>query len=273
MALKSILVYFDERRDMASTMAVARELASRHDAHLTAAYVAPYMNPAMFVDGYMPVTTMDAMNESAEQQAAAARAAFESHMQGHEGRHEWRELDGMPDSEIARASYLADLTIMGQTRENNERTGSHGIENAIIVGAGCPVLMVPYIGTHDALGKSVSIAWNETRESSRALHDALPLLTAADKVDVVSVRPAGSDTDPVAGVIDYLEKHGITASNTRLVEDKVPVGTMLLNHVCDNGSDLLVMGAYGHSRVREMMLGGATRDILRHMTVPILFAH
>jgi nucleotide-binding universal stress UspA family protein len=114
------------------------------------------------------------------------------------------------------------------------------------------------------------VAWNATRQAARAVHDAMPFLEAAAKVTALTIN---ADEDPAADLARHLARHGVKAEASTLKSDDVEVGALLLSRAADLSADLLVMGAYGHSRLREVVLGGATREIFRSMTVPVLMAH
>jgi nucleotide-binding universal stress UspA family protein len=139
------------------------------------------------------------------------------------------------------------------------------------------VLIVPYAGHFDNVGRRVLIAWNATREAARAVSDAMPLLTSAELVTVPPIDPRegphGHGELPGADIGLHLARHGVKAQIERTVSAGMPVGEVLLSRVADLGADLIVMGAYGHSRAREVLLGGATRSVLRSMSVPVLMSH
>jgi len=127
------------------------------------------------------------------------------------------------------------------------------------------------------IGKCVLVAWDASREAARAVADAMPLLAAADAVIVLAVDPQpgpdGHGEIPGADIALHLARHGVKAQIERTVSAGVPIGELLLSRAADLGADMLVMGAYGHSRVRELLLGGATRSILASMTIPVLMSH
>jgi nucleotide-binding universal stress UspA family protein len=147
----------------------------------------------------------------------------------------------------------------------------------VALASGRPVLIVPYAGHFDNVGRRVLIAWNATREAARAVSDAMPLLTSAELVTVLTIDPRegphGHGELPGADIALHLARHGVKAQIERTVSAGMPVGEVLLSRVADLGADLIVMGAYGHSRAREVLLGGATRSVLRSMTVPVLMSH
>jgi len=145
----------------------------------------------------------------------------------------------------------------------------------LALGVGRPVLIVPRYGTFETVGERVLVAWNGSREATRAVHDALPLLKLASSVTVLSIDPEHDTGDriPGADIALHLARHGVAAEGMSTVGLDISVGDLLLSRAADLGADLIVMGAYGHSRVRELVLGGATRHILQHMTVPVLMSH
>jgi nucleotide-binding universal stress UspA family protein len=137
--------------------------------------------------------------------------------------------------------------------------------------------VVPYIGAATPPGKRVIVAWNGGREAARAVNDALPLLVAADQVDVVCVNPGRGEEDdadlPGADLCLHLARHGVKAEAQELVASDIEAGDLLLSRAADSGADLIVMGAYGHARWREVVLGGVTRQLLNQMTVPVFMSH
>jgi nucleotide-binding universal stress UspA family protein len=134
--------------------------------------------------------------------------------------------------------------------------------------------MVPYAGRFPDAGQRVLVAWNASREAARAVTDALPLLSRAERVEVVAFDSTGDHGEvPGADIALFLSRHGVKASAARQSAPGVDVGSQILSRAADVDADLIVMGAYGHSRLRELALGGATRSMLDAMTVPVLMAH
>jgi nucleotide-binding universal stress UspA family protein len=146
----------------------------------------------------------------------------------------------------------------------------------VVMGAGRPVLLIPYAGTFERCGESVLISWNASREAARAVADALPLLKRAREVNIVSFNPAeGGDWGEIPGadIGLWLARHDVRVTVHQCRSKEIDIGNQLLSRAADFGSDLIVMGAYGHSRAYELMLGGVTRTLLRSMTVPVLMSH
>jgi nucleotide-binding universal stress UspA family protein len=148
----------------------------------------------------------------------------------------------------------------------------------VVLDAGKPVLIVPYLGHFDHVGKKPLVAWNAAREAALAVFESLPVLQRADSVDVVSFeRRRDEERQPDEfereAMSRYLGRHGVKASVKRDVVPDSNVGDLILSRAADAGADAIVMGAYGHSRLRERVLGGATRRVLESMTVPVMMSH
>jgi nucleotide-binding universal stress UspA family protein len=156
--------------------------------------------------------------------------------------------------------------------------GTNGLRpGEVVLAAGTPALLVPYAGEFAELGRRVLIAWNGTREAARALHDAMLLIEGAEAVTVLEIDPPDDDEgDPdlrASHVIAALKRRGVAAKAETTVSDGTPVADIILSLAADLTADLVVMGAWGHSRLREFVLGGASRGILKEMTVPVLMSH
>jgi nucleotide-binding universal stress UspA family protein len=191
---------------------------------------------------------------------------------------EWRAREGDAGEVALLHARYADLAIVGQADPDSDGLGStEDLPVRVVMGAGRPVLVVPYAGKFATVGRRVLVAWNAGREATRAVNDALPLLEGASRVTVLAVNPRGGIHGhgelPGADIALHLARHGVRAEASALTSDDVEIGALLLSQAADLDADLIVMGAYGHSRLRELMLGGATREILRSMTVPVLLSH
>jgi nucleotide-binding universal stress UspA family protein len=205
-------------------------------------------------------------------------AAFEAELERHGIVGEWR-VDRTPSAQDAmiHARY-ADLVIVGQHDPQTGRSSFATLSVAdLALVAGRPVLVVPHAGRFATIGERVIVAWNGSREATRAVHDALPLLRAAKSVSVFSIAAQAGESPesrwPGADIAAHLSRHGVPVTTQHTIADPVSVADALLNSASDDGADLIVMGAYGRSQLRELVLGGVTRDVLRMMTVPVLLSH
>jgi nucleotide-binding universal stress UspA family protein len=168
---------------------------------------------------------------------------------------------------------MFDLVIVGQTDPENGEYDDLIVESALF-DSGRPVIVAPYIQKDPLKLDRVVVCWDAGRTAARAVADAMPLLERADKVNVISVsqRPGSDQEIPGVDVAEHLARHGVNVEVQRIVSD-IDVAASILSCAADSATDLLVMGAYGHSRLREFILGGVTRGILQSVTVPVLMSH
>lgn len=276
MSLKDILVYMDGSREAPATLAAACTLARSHDAHLTGLAV----DGPPEIPGYaaieIPPSALEIIEAQRKEAAARARDMFDKAVAaaGITSRSRWSLARGMPLESLSLRSRYADLVVVSQSdAERQQNTANEELVDDLILVSGRPILVIPYIGAPANIGKKVLVAWNASREAARAVADAMPILQAAESVEVFAVEPNGIGDVPGADIAEHLARHGVNASANKTTGLDIDVGDVLLNQIADSGADLIVMGGYGHSRMRELVLGGATRHILQHMTVPALFSH
>lgn len=177
----------------------------------------------------------------------------------------------IPLQRLERSALSRDLVVLGQHEPGEVGSLTH--PEAVILACGRPALVVPYVGAFDHVGRKVLIAWNGRREAARAAHDALPLMAASESVTVLSVDADQETTQIGDELVGNLGRHGVKASRDSALSLESSIAEVILSRAADLSSDLIVLGCYGHSRMRELVLGGVTREILRSMTVPVLMAH
>jgi nucleotide-binding universal stress UspA family protein len=214
-----------------------------------------------------------------EQHARAATQQFETaaRQQGYV-RIESRVSSADQISAITLNARYADLVVIGQKNPaDSVLSGSLVNPGNVVLACPRPVLVIPYIGAPAGFGNHILIAWNGSRESCRAVTDALPLLKLAGRVTVMAVDPRISNSAhgaaPGADLAKFLASHDVKVTAQPDYSDVDDAGVELLSRAADLGADLLVMGAYGHTRTREWVLGGVTRTILASMTIPVLMSH
>jgi nucleotide-binding universal stress UspA family protein len=281
MPLKDILVHLDATPAATVRLDLAATLARRHDAHLTALFVVDIGLPMLAMadpgGGAALAELMEQMRAATLEDGAIAQAAFRERLRRDALRGEWRQAEGMLREQVALHARYADLAIIGQDDPATGVPGSAGLAGDILFAAGRPVLVVPYAGRFETLGHRILVGWNASREAARAVNDALPLLTAAAGVCVLVANPRGGQDghgeEPGADIALHLARHGVSVSVEHRAAPDIPDADLLLNHAADMSADLLVVGAYGHSRLREFVLGGVTRSLLTQMTVPVLMSH
>jgi nucleotide-binding universal stress UspA family protein len=269
MALADILVHIDNTPNCAARLKVALKLAKRHQSSLTGLYVISH-------------TFYEPRHGLAEVAEEAARNIFDQHTKDAGIPINWLCVDwsviGVSVSEIINHhAHYTDLVVVGQT---NPDTAEHHIPadlpERIVAGAGRPVLIIPFTGTFPHVGNKILVAWKAGRESTRAVNDALPFLKTANKVTLLAVNSFdhyGDDESLCADIGDHLARHGIMTSPERVMTAGLTIGDTMLNRACDEGFDLLVMGAYAHTPQGTLVLGEVARHLLKHMTIPVLMSH
>jgi nucleotide-binding universal stress UspA family protein len=271
MSIKSILVHVDTAPQCDARVALAAAVAKRLAADLSAVFALPSPEVATWADG---PTLVELERELVELEAAAVKAEdqFMDVLRKHGLRGGWLLERNSAEISVIRRSRAADLVVLGQ--RDPERPQALDAPENVIMACGCPVLMVPYIGSYAKVGDRPVVAWNDSRESRRALHDALPLMTGVRPATIIWVEP---DPDQgkaaISDLVEYLDRRGLKAESELVSNTELTPAEEVLARAADLGADLIVMGAYGHSRLREFVLAGMTRDILRQMTVPVLMAH
>ena len=277
MALKDILVHVDNSRSCSARLETAFALARFHDAHLIGLYVNQGPMLPKFAEASAGEELLKELEDTLRQRAAEAETLFKRISQQQEIVTEWRYVEGDAVATLNLHSRYADLIIMGQGEGDDPRPRGGGLAIKVLMESGRPILLTPYLSTLKTIGKRVLVAWNVRREAVRALNDALPVLEKAERVNVLSINPPsgtmGDGDIPSADICLHLARHGVRAEAQHVRAEDIDVGNLLLSHATEQGADLIVMGAYGHSRLRDFVLGGATRHILEHMTVPVFLSH
>lgn len=277
MSYKTIVVHCDTAKAVDKRLDVAADLATRFGSTLVAVHArAPFEVPSIDVS-VDPTPFIQAYEKSSKADQESAHAAFDKALKGKHLPAEWRPMDGFAEEVLATNARYADLLVVGQSNEDEITPTPGDLPESIAISTGRPVLVVPHAGTPRRPGKTVMLCWNASRESALAATEALPFLQAAEKVIILIVDPHesanGHGEEPGADVATWLARHGVKATVQREVAADVDVGNVILSRAADYDVDLIVMGVYGHSRVREWMLGGASRTMLASMTVPVLMAH
>lgn len=275
---KDLLIEIDGSESCSKRIDYAIQLCRHFNAHLTGVYLISAFMPPPAVGAYMTREMENQIHAGEMERAESALDGFRQAAMAVDLAFDARTDKG-PVHEHARIlsqhGRYADLTIIGQPNPD-DGDGTRLDPGDVVLAAGAPVVVVPHIGAPSTSAERVMIAWNASRESARAVRDAMPLLEKAKVVDVVCFEPDGVPGHgelPGADIGLHLSRHGIEIDVQILQGQGIDVGSALLSHIADRGSDALVMGAYGHSRLREAVLGGATRTILQSMTVPVLMAH
>ena len=275
MVFKDILVYVDATKSTAACLDVATKLAEANDAHLTALHVTP---PPFAIGDFGPGGAAEVIRWQEEQTLqVAARAEKEvAAARQRSGRDiEWRRAAGEILPTVRLHGHYSDIVVVSQRGRDDEPISVDLLPETVVMGCGRPALIMPVYGNFPRLGERVLVAWNRTHEATRAVHDALPILRRAQTVQILEVNPPSSREPHIAGVdiALHLARHGVKAEVEAATVSDIDTAATILSRAADLGSDLLVMGAYGHSRLREFTFGGVTRHMLQHMTLPVLMSH
>ena len=299
MALRDILVCTDGTTAGEVRFQLALNLAQASKAHLTSIYalraargsvdppagvgipptvfgpVSPEGARAMErqpISAAAPVASVPSEGERAD--TVEERFREELQLRGLDG--EWLILDHTDLTKLIELAEAADLAILGQHTGDNSDGVTWLRPDNVVTAVGRPVLVVPYAGTFALVGTRVLIAWDGTREAN-ALHDALPLIGNAEAVTVMHVGTHEADLDRarprLERVVRHLQRHGVKAQPEETLCGDITISDVLLSRTADLGADMIVAGAYHHSQLREALLGGVSRDLLDHMTVPVLMSH
>jgi nucleotide-binding universal stress UspA family protein len=276
MTYKTILVHLDDGKRAALRLEIAIRLARRFEAHLVGLHaltVAPLPSYAIAEGGQ---TVIELQRRVAAEAAQRGEAMFRRAVDGAGlSGAEWRASPNDAGGVVPVHARYADLVVIGQPNGDDGSGVEPVFAHRLVMAVGRPVLAIPYAGKFDTLGKRVLVAWSATRESMRAVTDSIPMLRGADEVNVVTVNAEGGPHGDVPGadIALYLARHGVRVKVANVRGAEIDTGSQLLSYAADLSSDLIVMGAYGHARVAELVLGGVTRTIFGAMTVPVLMSH
>lgn len=274
---KQLLVHLDASDPAAGRLRAARGIAAQAGGAVAALYAASpaYVDLAYATD--MAPAIVDGLAEIDAERIARAKAGFDAELRTAGPVATWAEASDVPIIDVfARQALHADLLVLGQVDPKAPPAGvPNDFAQAVVMASGKPALIIPHIGWDRPIGDVAAIAWKESRESARAVAASLPLLRRARQVHVLTwgepaesrVRGEGLDLNR------FLRLHGIEAQWHAGGPEPQAIGELLLSRAFDLDADLMVMGCYGHSRARELVLGGASRTVLGSMTLPILMAH
>jgi nucleotide-binding universal stress UspA family protein len=277
MTYKTILVHIDSGHRCRARVDIAIGLARRFDAHLIGLNALSPVSLPGYVRaevGGMPIAEIQ--KRYADEQVARAMKVFDDAVAAAGlASAEWRTTETDAVDAVALHGRYADLVVLGQPEPGEETGVRRDFAEQVTLEAGRPVLMIPYAGSFTGVGKRVLVGWNASREATRAITDAMPLLVQADSVEIIVINPKPWEhgASPGSDLALYLARHGVRVEVRVDDASGVDEGGEMLSRAADFGADLIVMGAYGHSRFRELVMGGASRTIIDSMTVPVLLSH
>ncbi|WP_144156212.1 universal stress protein [Paraburkholderia sp. BCC1885] len=278
MSYKTIVVHLDTSRHAHARLEMALQLAKHFGAHLVGVFAVFNPDPRAFYVMAGSAEYFAAQDHLRLERSGALERLFHAELKRAELAGEWVAVDQAANLTVPHRGHYADLVIAGQEDPHDPESyvGDYFSES-LVMSAGRPVLLAPYAANAAAPGGHVMVCWDGSREATRVVHDALPFMRTARLTTIVSVNgePGQSRVRiPGADIATVIARHGIRVEvkNLDLPAGRA-VGDMLLSQANTLGADLLVMGAYGHARWQELVMGGATRTILKSMTLPVLMSH
>ncbi|MFY3434543.1 MULTISPECIES: universal stress protein [Achromobacter] len=276
---RRITVHLDHGFDCARRTALALGLAKRHKAELVGVYASSAPPQYYYGESVMMSRTLNIMKNLQAQNRGAVQNAFLEAAAAADVPAVVRAGESSPSATVALHGRTSDLIIVSQqNRDDVEAAHENEFVEQTLLTAGRPVMVLPSSGDFPVVGDRVLLCWDGSREAARALADAAPLLQGASHVVVLTMDEGAAtrnvESIPFEDLATYCVAHGIPApDHVRRDIKGVGVGSTILNAAADYSADLIVMGAYGHSKFREWAMGGATASILKSMTVPIMFSH
>lgn len=277
---KTILAVARDPGKAEALFAQAFELAGRWDGHVTGMYAAQPIAIHPALRGRQLDEWIESRVREQAETAAKVKAAFDAATRSAGGNAEWRNEDAAVTPDTRRSldfARCADITLICRSRGDSDFMDPDLTLEDLLIGSGRPVLMLPGTATATALGQRIVIAWNGSREAARAVQDAMPLLITAPTGSIQIICPGETGKSgmlPVgADLAESLSRHGVSARVETLDKRHINAGPDVLAKAEELGADLLVMGAWGHSRLREFVLGGATDTALRESSIPVLMSH
>ena len=277
MSYKTILVHITSDSRCLERLDIAAQLAKSFDGSLMAIHALFPFNPPGYIVPQMGAEVMVVQKSRALGLLDKTEESLREHLTSRAFTRpvEWHKELNDPFVALCDHVKYADLAVVGQSEPDDDSGSPMDLPERFLLAGGRPVLIIPKSGHFSTMGHTILIAWNASREATRAVTDALPLLKRADKVQLLSVEPEHDDSisDSCKQMANYLARHGVKLEIYRSPGGEIDIGNDILSRAADLGADLVVMGGYGHSRLREWVLGGATRMILKTMTVPVFMSH
>ena len=276
--LKNLLVHIPSERVMRPVIDGSISLAMARNAHLKAVSIGyEASNVGLAIDGGAAVAAVFEMErERALERANAALAVFEAEARNAGIAYEVQAFTGIPyetAAEISAAARLCDLSIVLQPEQTRD-TFDNTIPLEILFQSGGPVLVMPHTHKGPFEPRRIGIAWDGSRLAARAVRDAAPFLARAQAITIICINESKTPEIPSPKELAaHLARHGLKAEVERISADRADVQPLILSIAADASMELLVMGAYGHSRLQERLLGGVSRGMFQSMTVPTLMSH
>ena len=279
MAIKNLIVITDDSQGCAARIDAALTMAAKYDAHLTGVYAQHQELLSPGLTRLLPSGSQETVNtiisETLERAAQGAKDLFFSKVStaGHLEKAHWHAVSGYPDQVASLIARYADIVLVGQY-ESSAANSAAIDPGEVVFRCGRPLLVLPQDFNNKPLTEHAVVAWNRSREAARALADAMLILETKTRVTVLTVdAKSNPQGDLPFNVVEHLKRHGINATKVELPLQSRDPGIEIMQYAQQQGADLLIMGAYSHSRWREQVLGGATRSVLENLSIPVFMSH
>ena len=270
--MKSVLLYVNDDSGLDARYQAALDITRALSGHLHCLRANPY-NPQMAFDGVTGMSVMYDVGKYAREADIALKGEMEKRLSGEDVPWDYQEANAEAARGLARSSALADLMVLSSASGDKNNTTPISILGDVVLGTNIPVVVQPdSVKKFDVAGPAL-VAWNGSFEAGNALRGAVPLLKLASEVHIVVVEEDKDHDLPPLDASEYLSRHGIGSKIHDLEAKNSSVQDVLLSSVATMGASYLVMGAYGHSRAREFLLGGVTRSLFHDCLVPLVVAH
>jgi nucleotide-binding universal stress UspA family protein len=284
MALKELLVHLNQAESGDARLRLAIDLASRHASHLTALFVDEWNDIQMDARataemGLAEAPALAALDRSVTTEihrvASRLRHALEDPCTGRGVDATWHQVRGFSKAVIQRFVPCADLCILGHEGLSGEASSDSGLCESLVISAGTPLLFIPKSAIVATLATRIVVAWDSSRAATRALNDSIPLIERADKTLLLNVDSGRNapPADSLKRVTERLRRHCLSADFMQIQTAKSSIAKVVQAKAHELGADLIVCGAFGHSRLRENLFGGVTRELLDQTQLPLLLSH
>lgn len=276
MAIRDIAVAYDASDTSDTALQLGVQMARKYSAEITGIYAVSAIRVEHRVERWMTPDMLDSLREGGRSLAAAVEKTFRERIAalGHDGPVHWTTEEGAANQVLARHARFHDVLILGQYTNPETARGELRAED-LVMRSGRPLLVVPSRYTVRPFEEFAVVAWDGSRAATRALSDAMQILETKRRLDILTVVVRGEpyNEGELALMTKHLERHGVEAQTVSVPAHKGGVGTTILDYCRETKPDILVMGAYGHSKLREDLFGGTTRRVLHQMTAPVLMSH
>lgn len=273
MTIKTLLVHVEDTPAGKARLDAAITLAGEKDAHLLGLGIRPPEPVPSYGAAVVPPSLVRDISKEYDEHTSALRKQFEDKVRqaGRQASGEWLAVTGEPEDSVSLHGRYSDLIVLGPIGLKKVPEAFRDLAESVILESGRPVLVIPESGTDKPIGKNILVAWDGSRESARAVSDSLPFLRDADKVTLLSVN-VEKQSLPGANIAAHLDRHGVNVEvDTRTSRNAT--GDTILEQARERACDLVVTGAYGHARWRQIILGGVTNTLLRRSPLPVFMSH